>query len=60
MTDELYIGFIENVISVDGYIVADKANKIALASKQITLEQYQIAARMIVKAMLNIDLSNID
>lgn len=55
MSTELYTSFIENVIQVEGYNVADKANKIALESKQITLAQYQIAARMIVKAMLSID-----
>lgn len=52
MTDKLYIGFIENTIKTEGYKVADKANKLALESNQITVEQYSKAARLIVKAYL--------
>lgn len=52
MTTKLYIDFIKNTIKAEGYKVADKANKIALESKQITVEQYSKAARLIVKAYL--------
>ena len=39
-------------IRSDGYQVADAANKLALESKQITLDQYRIAARIIADAFL--------
>ena len=47
-----YIDFIRSAIHTDGYRVADAANKLALESHQITLEQYRIAARIIADAFL--------
>lgn len=52
MDTKLYLNFIQNTLKSEGIAVADKANKIALESKQITTEQYSKAARLIVKAML--------
>lgn len=53
MNSTQYIEFIKNTIKTEGYKVADKANKIALESKQITAEQYSKAAQLVVKAFLN-------
>ncbi len=53
MSSKLYMDFIKNTIETEGYEVADKANKIALESKQITIEQYSKAARVIAKAFLD-------
>ena len=47
-----YIDFITKAIRSDGYHIADIANKLALESHQITLEQYRIAARIIADAFL--------
>ena len=47
-----YIDFIKKAIRSDGYQVADVANKLALESNQITLDQYRIAARIIADAFL--------
>lgn len=47
-----YIDFIKKAIRSDGYHIADVANKLALESKQITLDQYRIAARIIADAFL--------
>lgn len=47
-----YIEFIKNTIETEGYKVADTANKIALEMKEITIEQYSEAARLIVAAVL--------
>lgn len=52
---EMFMVFIENVLEVEDYTVADKANKIALELKQISVDTYLAAARRIVKAMLEID-----
>ena len=52
MNTQLYIRFIQYAIKTEGYDVADKANKIALASAQITTAQYSKAARLIAKAFL--------
>lgn len=52
MTTKLYNDFIKNTIKTEGWKVADKANKLALEAKQITVEQYSKAARLIVKAYL--------
>lgn len=52
MTTKIYLDFIKNTLKTEGIQVADKANKIALEAKQITVEQYSKAARLIVKAML--------
>lgn len=53
MNTNIYIEFIRNTISVEGWKVADKANKIALSENQITVEQYSLAARLIAKAFLS-------
>ena len=47
-----YIDFIKNTIATEGYKIADTANKIALEMKEITIEQYGQAARLIVAAVL--------
>ena len=52
MTTNLYLEFITNTISTEGWKVADTANKLALASKRITQAQYSEAARLIAKAFL--------
>lgn len=53
MDTKLYINFIQNTLKTEGITVADKANKIALDSKQITIDQYSKAARIIAKAILD-------
>lgn len=53
MNSKLYMDFIKNTIETEGYEVADKANKIALGTKQITIDQYCKAAQVIVKAFLD-------
>lgn len=53
MNTDLYIEFIRNTISDEGWKVADKANKLALAENQITVDQYSLAARLIAKAFLS-------
>ena len=52
ITDRMYTDFIRSAIHTDGYRVAEAANKLALESHQITLEQYRIAARIIADAFL--------
>lgn len=52
MSTKLYIDFITNTLKTDGIAVADKANKIALEMKQITIDQYLKAASLIVEAYL--------
>ena len=52
ITNEMYIEFIKNAIATEGYKVADTANKLALEMKKITIEQYSMAARLIVAAVL--------
>lgn len=52
MNTNLYIRFIRSAIETEGYDVADKANKLALTSAQITTAQYSKAARLIAKAFL--------
>ena len=52
ITNEMYTEFIKNTIATEGYKVADTANKIALEAKKITTEQYSMAARLIVAALL--------
>ena len=53
MNTKLYIDFIRNTLKTEGITVADKANKIALESKQITVDQYSKAASIIAKAILD-------
>lgn len=52
ITNEMYTDFIKNTIKTDGWKVADTVNKLALESKKITLDQYRIAAQIIVDAFL--------
>lgn len=50
ITNEMYTEFIKNAIETEGYKVADIANKMALETKAITLDQYRAAAQLIVEA----------
>lgn len=52
MSTKMYIAFIKDVIQSDGWRVADTANKLALETKGITLDQYRVAAMMIAEAFL--------
>lgn len=52
ISDEMYAEFIKKTIATEGYKVADTANKLALEMKAITTEQYSMAARLIVAAVL--------
>jgi ribosome-binding protein aMBF1 (putative translation factor) len=52
ITNEMYMDFIRNAIETEGWKVADTANKMALESKKITLDQYRAAAQIIVEAFL--------
>lgn len=52
MNTELYLEFIAKTLETDGIKVADTANKIALEKKEVTVDQYSKAARLIVKAYL--------
>jgi ribosome-binding protein aMBF1 (putative translation factor) len=52
ITNEMYMDFIRNAIETEGWKVADTANKMALESKKITLDQYRAAAQIIVEALL--------
>lgn len=52
ITNEMYMIFIRNTIETEGWKVADAANKLALESKKITLDQYRTAAQIIVEAFL--------
>lgn len=52
ITDEMYNEFIKKAIETEGWKVADTANKMALKTKAITLDQYRAAAQLIVKAYL--------
>lgn len=55
MNTKLYLDFIKAALNADGVQIADKANKIALKSQQITVAQYSAAARLIVQAYLQDD-----
>lgn len=48
----MYIEFIKKTIETEGWKVADTANKLALESKKITVNQYSAAANLIAKAFL--------
>ena len=52
-SEEQYIKFIKKTINEEGYIIADKANKLALENKEITTILYSKAARLIADAFLN-------
>ena len=53
MNTKLYLDFIKQTLRSDGIQVADIANKLALKAKQITIEQYSAAARLIADDFLN-------
>jgi hypothetical protein len=48
----MYMDFIRDTIDNDGWRVADAANKLALETKGITLDQYRVAAQIISEAFL--------
>lgn len=52
ITNTQYEQFIKNAIKTDGWHVTDIANKMALETKAITLDQYRMAARIIADAYL--------
>lgn len=52
MSTKMYIDFIRDTISTDGWKVADTANKLALETKGITIDQYRVAAQIISEAFL--------
>lgn len=52
ITTAQYKQFIKDAIKTDGWQVTDIANKMALETKAITLDQYRMAARLIVDAYL--------
>ena len=52
MSTKMYIDFIRDTISTDGWKVADTANKLALEAKGITLDQYRVAAQIISESFL--------
>jgi hypothetical protein len=49
-----YLTFINNTIALEGYKIADTANKLALEANAITNAQYSKAARLIVEAYLHL------
>lgn len=53
LTTAQYINFIQVTIAVEGYKVADAANKLALRQKAINIDQYTKAARLIAAAFLD-------
>lgn len=50
ITDEMYLEFINNAIETEGWKTADIANKLALETNAISLDQYRAAAQLIVAA----------
>ena len=52
ITNEMYNEFIKKAIETEGWKAADTANKMALETKAITLDQYRAAAQLIVEAYL--------
>lgn len=52
MDTNLYIKFIRETLKNEGLQTADRANKLALKMKRITVEQYSAAARILVEAYL--------
>lgn len=54
LTTKEYLTFIKHTIALEGYQIADTANKLALETKAITTEQYSKAARLIVEAYLHL------
>ena len=52
ITTKMYLDFIRKAIKSHGITVADTANKLALETEAITLDQYRLAARVLVDAYL--------
>ena len=52
MDTNLYLSFIRDTLKKEGIQTADKANKLALEMKRISVEQYSAAARILVNAYL--------
>lgn len=52
MDTNLYLKFIRETLKNEGLQTADKANKLDLEMKRITVEQYSAAARILVQAYL--------
>lgn len=52
ITNTQYTQFIKDAIKTDGWKVTDIANKMALETEAITLDQYRMAARLIADAYL--------
>lgn len=53
ITTGQYIEAIENALKTEGVEVADTMNKLALEMEAITLDQYLMAAHILVDAVLN-------
>ena len=52
ITTEMYLDHIRKAITTHGIHVTDIANKMALESQAITLDQYRQAAQILVEAYL--------
>jgi ribosome-binding protein aMBF1 (putative translation factor) len=50
ITTKMYIKFIKDALQEKGWKVTDLANKMALDTGAITLDQYRMAAQIIVAA----------
>lgn len=50
ITDKMYADFIKEAIKKEGWKTADLTNKMALDAEAITLDQYRMAAQIIVAA----------
>lgn len=52
MKTEEYLRFIRQTLLIEGMEVADKANKIALERREISVQQYSKAAKIIAAEIL--------
>lgn len=52
MNTEEYLRFIRQTLFIEGMEVADKANKIALERREISVQQYSKAAKIIAAEIL--------
>lgn len=50
ITNKMYADFIKEAVKKEGWKTADLANKMALDAGAITLDQYRMAAQIIVAA----------
>ena len=50
ITNKMYADFIKEAIKKEGWKTADLTNKMALDTEAITLDQYRMAAQIIVEA----------